>query len=93
MDQGSTILVVGVFGERVAVDMATVNENELSILGTARYVIEDFERAIELLSARKVSLEPLITHHVNFTDYTEAYRVIEERSETVMKVMVCVNEE
>ena len=89
--KGSMIVVVGVFGDKVPVDMALVNEAELTILGTARYVIEDFQRAIELVSGGQVQLSPLITHRFDFEEYLKAYQQIEKQGEETMKVMIAVN--
>ena len=89
--KGTPIVVVGVFGEKAAVDMATVNENELRLIGTARYVIEDFELAKELVASGKVNLEPLVTDVFSFEEYDAAYKKIDLDPATTMKVMVQVN--
>ena len=89
--KGTPIVVVGVFGEKTPIDMATVNENELRLIGTARYVIEDFEVAKELVASGKVNLEPLVTDVFTFEEYDAAYRKIEREPTTTMKVMVQVN--
>jgi len=90
--KGTPIVVVGVFGEKATLDMARVNENELKILGTARYVIEDFEEAKELVASGAVKLAPLVTDVFAFTDYDDAYQKIQKDPGTTMKVIVRVNE-
>lgn len=89
--KGTPIVVVGVFGEKANIDMATVNENELRLIGTARYVIEDFEVAKELVAGGKVNLEPLVTDVFSFDKYDAAYQKIELEPATTMKVVVQVN--
>ena len=89
--KGTPIVVVGVFGEKAAIDMATVNENELRLIGTARYVIEDFEVAKQLVASGKVNLEPLVTDVFSFEEYSAAYKKIELEPATTMKVVVEVN--
>jgi L-iditol 2-dehydrogenase len=89
--KGTPIVVVGVFGEKAAIDMATVNENELKLIGTARYVIEDFEVAKDLVASEKVNLEPLVTDIFSFDEYLAAYKKIELEPATTMKVVVQVN--
>ena len=74
-----------------AIDMATVNENELRLIGTARYVIEDFEVAKQLVASGKVNLEPLVTDVFSFEEYSAAYKKIELEPATTMKVVVEVN--
>ena len=90
--KGTSIVVVGVFGEKIGMDMALVNENELTLIGTARYVIEDFKTAIQLVNTGRVKLYPLITDNFKFKDYGQAYKRIADEKEKVMKVIITVNE-
>ena len=90
--KGSTLIIVGVFGDRVPMDMAQVNENELTLIGTARYVIEDFKTAISLVGNEKVHLSPLLTDEYEFAQYADAYRRIDQHKNSVMKVMIKVND-
>lgn len=88
--KGTPIIVVAVFGEKPAVDMARINENELKLFGTARYVIADFERAIGLLRDGLVDLSPLLTEVFDLTDYDLAYRRINDQPDTAMKLQINV---
>jgi len=90
--QGGYILVIGVFPGKVSLDINLAQEKDLHFLCTARYVIEDFRTAIDLVNSGKVNLQPLITHTFAFEDYIEAYRQIENHGDKTMKVMVTVNE-
>ena len=90
--QGGDILVIGVFPGKVSLDINLAQEKDLHFLCTARYVIEDFKTAIDLVGSGKVNLGPLITHTFEFENYLEAYRQIEEHGDETMKVMVTVNE-
>lgn len=89
--KGTAIVVVGVFGKKAEIDMARVNENELKLLGTARYVIEDFEIAKDLVASGKVNLDPLVTDTFQFEKYNDAYLKIQNDAATTMKVVVQVN--
>jgi len=80
--------VVGVFGKKASVDLAKVNENELRLIGTARYVIEDFETAKDLLARKLVKLAPLVSDVVDFADYDKAYKLIQDKPDSTMKVIV-----
>ena len=86
--KGTPIVVVGVFEEKAPIDLAAVNEKELRILGTARYVIEDFAKAVGLVSDGLVQLEPLVTDTFPFSDYSGAYAKILGAPETTLKVMI-----
>jgi L-iditol 2-dehydrogenase len=86
--KGSTIVVVGVFGKKPLVDLGLVQDRELSLVGTLMYQKRDYERAIELVAAGKLCLDPMITHRFAFRDYLHAYEVIEELKGNSMKVMI-----
>jgi L-iditol 2-dehydrogenase len=91
--KGTDIVVVAVYGKPPQVDMALVNEAELKIIGTARYVIDDFRTAISLVEAGKVQLKPLVTDVFAFERYDDAYHKIENDPETTMKMLIQVNDD
>jgi L-iditol 2-dehydrogenase len=86
--KGGTIVVVGVFPEKVRVNMGFIQDHELTLRGTLMYKREDMLEAIELLRSKKVQAEPLITHRFKFVDYEKAYKFIDENKDKVMKVMI-----
>ena len=87
--KGSTIVVVGVFGKKPAVDVGLVQDRELNVVGSLMYQREDFETAVRLLAEGRLMLEPLITHHVPFDGYLGAYEDIVSGKDA-MKVMIDV---
>lgn len=91
--KGSTIVVVGVFGEKPAVDIGLVQDRELSLVGTLMYQRPDYETAIELAAAGRLQLEPLITHRFPFHRFLDAYHAIEAAGGETMKVMVVMDPE
>lgn len=86
--KGSTIVVVGVFGQKPLVDLGLVQDRELSLVGTLMYQKKDYLRAIELAAGEKLCLNPMITHRFNFEDYLKAYEAIESSGGRYMKVMI-----
>lgn len=88
--KGTDIIVVGVFGDKPAVDMGTVQDRELRLIGTLMYREPDWKKAIELVESGRVKLAPLITDHYEFSDYRKAYQYIDAHRETAMKVMIVV---
>jgi L-iditol 2-dehydrogenase len=86
--KGTTIVVVGVFGERPEVDLGLVQDRELSLVGTLMYQRQDYERAIELVAAGALVLEPLVTHRFPLEAYAEAYETIEGSGGRYLKVMI-----
>lgn len=90
--KGTDIIVVGVFGMKASVDLGFVQDRELRLIGTAMYQERDYIRAIELIEAGRISLEPLITDHFEFDDYLEAYRYIEEKKDKTLKVIIKIQD-
>jgi L-iditol 2-dehydrogenase len=88
--KGTDIIVVGVFGDKPVVDMGTVQDRELRLIGTLMYREPDWKRAIDLVEAGRVRLAPLITDHYEFADYRKAYEYIDANRERAMKVMIVV---
>lgn len=86
--KGSTIVVVGVFGQKPVVDLGLVQDHELTLIGTLMYQKEDYLRAIELVSEKKLCLDPMITHRFPFRQYLEAYHTIESSGGNYIKVMI-----
>jgi len=88
--KGTDIIVVGVFGAKPTIDMGTVKDRELRLIGTLMYQEADWREAIDLVEKGKVRLQSLITDHFAFADYTKAYEHIETHRERAMKVMIVV---
>ncbi len=86
--KGSTIVVVGVFGQKPEVDLGLVQDRELSLVGTLMYQEKDYRRAIELVAGNRLCLGPMITHRFPFREYLNAYKTIEQLGGKSMKVMV-----
>jgi L-iditol 2-dehydrogenase len=86
--KGSTIVVVGVFGQRPEVDMGLVQDRELSLVGTLMYQKKDYERAIELVAGGRLSLGDMVSHKFQFDEYAQAYKMIEASGGNYLKVMI-----
>jgi L-iditol 2-dehydrogenase len=86
--KGTTIVVVGVFGEKPTVDLGLVQDRELKLVGTLMYQKPDYAKAIELIAGGKIELDNLITHRFKFEQYLDAYHTIEESNGRYMKVML-----
>ncbi|HEY4884903.1 MAG TPA: alcohol dehydrogenase catalytic domain-containing protein [Myxococcales bacterium] len=88
--KGTDVIVVGVFGDKPVVDMGTVQNRELRLVGTLMYQQPDWVKAIALIEQGKVNLEPLVTDRFAFADYQKAYEYIDANRERAMKVMIVV---
>ena len=91
--KGSDIVLVGVFGDKPSVDLGFVQDRELRLIGTLMYKTADYNKAIELVAAKEIKLEPLMTKHFSFMDYGKAYKFIDDKKDKVMKVFIDVNNE
>lgn len=86
--KGSIIVVVGVFGQKTAIDLGLIQDREISITGTLMYQKRDYEKAISLINGGSITLEPMITHRFQFNDYPDAYKAIETLNGEFLKVMI-----
>jgi L-iditol 2-dehydrogenase len=86
--KGTDIIVVGVFEEKTRVDLGLLQDRELRLIGTLMYQRPDFVKAIELIEAGSVLLDPLISDYFDFTDYSKAYLHIENNKEKSLKVFI-----
>jgi L-iditol 2-dehydrogenase len=86
--KGTTIVIVGVFGEKPTIDLGLVQDRELNLVGTLMYQKPDFAKAIDLISEGKMCLDDLVTHRFKFGGYLDAYHAIEESNGEYMKVMI-----
>jgi len=91
--KGTSIIVVGVFSDKLTVDLSLLQDRELKLIGSLMYRKEDFEVAIELIKNGNVMLKPLISKHFSFKEYPIAYRFIEEKKQYAMKVIIDVRED
>lgn len=87
IEKGGTILIVGVYGKPPVVDMSVVGEHEIVLAGSMMYWREDWEEAVRLLSS-SLSVAPLVSRHVPFAEWPEAYRFIDTNGPSIMKVMI-----
>lgn len=89
--KGTDIIIVGVYGDKPVVDLSTVQDRELRLIGMLMYQTKEYLKAIELVHSGRVQLEPLMTKHFKFEDYDKAYQYIEEKKDKVMKIFIDVN--
>ncbi len=90
--KGSTIVLVAVFGAMANVDLAVLNDHELTLDTSMMYRHQDYLDAIEWVSQGKINLKPLISTHFKFKDYLDAYRYIDENRESTMKVIIDIQD-
>jgi L-iditol 2-dehydrogenase len=88
IQKGGTLIIVGVFGDKPHLDLATVQDRELNLHGTLMYKRPDYQRAVELIASGGIITEPLVSKHFSIDDYIEAYRYIDQYGDKSMKVVI-----
>jgi 2-desacetyl-2-hydroxyethyl bacteriochlorophyllide A dehydrogenase len=88
IQKGGLIVAVAVYGGRPRVDMAVLNDRELTITGTLMYQQRDYQQAVAWLESGRVKVTSLITRHFPFEAYADAYRYIDQHSNECLKVLI-----
>lgn len=88
--KGSTIILVGVYSGMANVDLAVLNDHELDLNTTMMYRHEDYVKALELVSEKRIRLQPLMSKVFPFKQYLKAYQYIDANRETSMKILIDV---
>jgi len=86
--KGGQVVVVGVFGMGVPLDLGLVQNREISMVGSLMYKKEDFLAAVSCIAEGRCRLDPLVTHHFAFEDFALAYELITGGRERCAKVMI-----
>ena len=84
---GAAISLIGLAGRNAEVDLNYAVQKELRLLGSFAYAPQDAQEAFRLLSARKVHVEPLVSHTFALADIAEAFETQRDPSRSI-KVMV-----
>lgn len=90
--KGGRVVVVGVFGDEVKVNMANVQDRELELIGTLMYTKRDFTEAVYMLSNASFSPELFITSVFPLDEPVEAFNAALNSKENI-KVIIEVNKE
>jgi len=91
VENGGTVIIVGVFEKNPVVNMGFLGEHELNVFGSMMYRQEDYEEAVEFIQTKKIKTVPLITSRFPFDQYLEAYQFIEKQGDKSLKVMIDVS--
>jgi len=92
VENGGTVVIIGVYVRNPVVNMGFLGEHELNVLGSMMYRHEDYLEAVDWTAKGIIKTEPLISRHFPFEQYHEAYKFIEAHSDQAVKVMIDVAE-
>lgn len=88
VENGSEIIIIGVYAENPIVNMFYLGEHELNVKGSLMYRHEDYIEAIEAIASGKIKLDPLLTNSFPFEKFAEAYQFIDQEKDKTMKVLI-----
>lgn len=86
--KGHSIVVVGVFGQRPEVNMAWVQDRELSLVGALMYVEDEWDDTTAYIAQGKIKMGPLLSRVFPFDEYQDAFRYIEQNKDASLKVLI-----
>jgi threonine dehydrogenase-like Zn-dependent dehydrogenase len=88
--RSGTVLLLGITGhEKEEVNWGRVTLDELNLLGTVRYRMEDFPRAIEMIHQETVNVDTLILKRFTLTEAPSVFEETIRHPESALKsVMV-----
>jgi 2-desacetyl-2-hydroxyethyl bacteriochlorophyllide A dehydrogenase len=88
VENGGTIIIIGVYVRNPVVNMGYLGEHELNVLGSMMYTHRDYLEAVDMVSKGQIKTTPLITQHFPFEKYHAAYQFIEGHADQAVKVMI-----
>jgi threonine dehydrogenase-like Zn-dependent dehydrogenase len=84
---GGRILVLGQGSGSQAIDWKPLVWKEAEII-TSRVSRGEFPRAIDLISARQLPIEKIVTHEMSVEETPEAFRMLDQKREGVVKILL-----
>jgi L-iditol 2-dehydrogenase len=87
--KGTRIVLAGVFEQEVPVNLGSVQDRELELVGTLMYAGDDFQLALRLLQEERVAAEPIISHRFPLEQAAQAFAVADSR-QGALKVLLQV---
>ncbi|MBW1613305.1 MAG: alcohol dehydrogenase catalytic domain-containing protein [Deltaproteobacteria bacterium] len=92
IENGSEIIILGVFDKPAGIHMSYVCEHELVLKGSMMYKHEDYLEAVAFLSRQLINTKPLVTKLFDFEDYEKAYKYIDKEGSESLKIMLNIND-
>lgn len=89
--KGGRVVVAGVFGNEVKVNMANVQDRELEIIGTLMYTRRDFKEAVHMLNNNSFNPDVFISSILPFNEPIEAFKAALNINN--LKILIEINRE
>ena len=90
VERGGHVIVLGVYSNAVQTEMILVQDKETRVLGSLMYVWNDYREAVRLMRLSKIDLKILQTHHFPLDRWEEGYKILMERPDESIKVLIDV---
>jgi L-iditol 2-dehydrogenase len=89
--RGGTILLLGVTGQKKEeVNLEKVVIDELNLLGTVRYAVGDFPKAIEMIQQGNIDLETLIIKRFTLNEVPGVFEEVERSPERMLRYVMAM---
>ena len=88
IENGSEIIILGVFDKPACIHMSYVCERELKIKGSMMYKHEDYLESVDFFSKGVINIKPLVTKEFLFEEFDAAYKHIDKNPDTSLKVII-----
>jgi L-iditol 2-dehydrogenase len=77
--KGGKYTQMGLFGKRIGIDMDKIVMKELKLVGVQSQRWTSWERALKLLAAGKIQLEPVVSGEFSLADWEKAFQAFESK--------------
>ena len=86
--RGGKVSEVALFGRQPKIDISYIQNKEIKLIGSNMYVREDFEIAKEAIAANFFDTSLLISKVVPVEEVKKAIKIVDEKLENVVKVLL-----
>ncbi|KIM98764.1 hypothetical protein OIDMADRAFT_105160 [Oidiodendron maius Zn] len=86
--KGGTFVQAGMGKEIVDFPITIACIRDLTIRGSIRYTTGCYPTAVDLVASGKIDVRPLVTNRFKFENAKEAFQLVREKHENVIKVLI-----
>ncbi len=88
LKKGGELLVVGVFGHEVTLNMGLVQDRELKLIGSLMYTMDDFRAARDLIASGRAPVMKLVSSRYPLDQIGAAMQAIDQQRAQNVKTMI-----
>ncbi|MCP4750789.1 MAG: alcohol dehydrogenase catalytic domain-containing protein [Proteobacteria bacterium] len=79
LKKGGKVMMIGIHADDVTFDAIDLVRQSKSLIGTYAYHKDTWERSLELMSSRRIDIDPIITHRFPFSQGVEGFELAANR--------------